>query len=65
MKDNEEYLISDSKISELLTNLPVLKFHIGTEIIEVTPKNYLYLGPGGKAMLGIKSKKEGSVIELG
>ena len=58
-------MISDSKISELLINLPVLKFHIGTEIIEITPKNYLYVGPGKKAMLGVKSKKEGSDIELG
>ena len=58
-------MISDSQISELLAHLPLLKFHVGTEVIEVIPKNYLYLGPGGKALLGVKSKKEGSDIELG
>ena len=45
--------------------MPVLKFHVGAEIVEVTPKNYLYIGPRDKALLGIKSKKEGSDIELG
>ncbi|KAM3134040.1 hypothetical protein pb186bvf_013882 [Paramecium bursaria] len=65
LQDNEENLISDSQINELLINLPVLKFHVGAEIVEVTPKNYLYIGPRDKALLGIKSKKEGSDIELG